>query len=117
MGRGAASKLFDKPMEWGGDYGRKVSCQAWTADRRRRGVGYRRPGQGLAPVEQWNPPLCGGIDMKIARDGTWFYGGTPIARPALVRLFSTILRKDPEGYVLVTPIEKVAITVDDAPFL
>src|ERR1019366_4925668 len=56
-----------------------------------------------------------GIDMKIARDGTWFYGGTPIARPALVRLFSTILRKDPEGYVLVTPIGKVAITLEDAP--
>jgi hypothetical protein len=73
--------------------------------------------RALPPVEQWNPPLCGGIDMKIARDGTWFYGGTPIARPALVRLFSTILRKDPEGYVLVTPIEKVAITVEDAPFL
>jgi hypothetical protein len=71
----------------------------------------------LPPVEQWNPPFCGDIDMKIARDGTWFYCGTPIARPALVRLFSTILRKDPEGYVLVTPIEKVGIKVEDAPFL
>ncbi|MGQ0445444.1 MAG: DUF1285 domain-containing protein [Beijerinckiaceae bacterium] len=71
----------------------------------------------LPPVEQWNPPFCGDIDMKIARDGTWFYGGTPIRRPALVRLFSTILRKDTEGYVLVTPVEKVGIMVEDAPFL
>lgn len=55
--------------------------------------------------------------MRIARDGTWFYGGTPIARPALVRLFSTILRKDSDGYVLVTPVEKVGIKVEDAPFL
>ncbi len=71
----------------------------------------------LPPVEQWNPPFCGDIDMRIARDGTWFYGGTPITRPALVRLFSTILRKDPGGYVLVTPVEKVGIKVEDAPFL
>jgi hypothetical protein len=73
--------------------------------------------RALPPVEQWNPPFCGDIDIKIARDGTWFYGGTPIGRPALVRLFSTILRKDPEGYVLVTPVEKVGIIVEDAPFL
>jgi hypothetical protein len=73
--------------------------------------------QSLPPVEQWNPPFCGDIDMRIARDGTWFYCGTPISRPALVRLFSTILRKDPDGYVLVTPVEKVGIKVEDAPFL
>jgi hypothetical protein len=73
--------------------------------------------KALPPVEQWNPPFCGDIDMRIARDGTWFYGGTPIARPALVRLFSTILRKDSDGYVLVTPVEKVGIKVEDAPFL
>jgi uncharacterized protein len=73
--------------------------------------------RALPPVEQWNPPFCGDIDMKIARDGTWFYCGTPIGRPALVRLFSTILRKDPEGYVLVTPVERVGIKVEDAPFL
>jgi uncharacterized protein len=73
--------------------------------------------KALPPVEQWNPPYCGDIDMRIARDGTWFYCGTPIGRPALVRLFSTILRKDPEGYVLVTPVEKVGIKVEDAPFL
>jgi hypothetical protein len=70
-----------------------------------------------APVEQWNPPFCGDIDMRIARDGAWFYQGTPIRRPALVRLFSTILRKDPGRYVLVTPVERVGIRVDDAPFL
>ena len=73
--------------------------------------------RALPPVEQWNPPFCGDIDMRIARDGTWFYGGTPIGRPALVRLFSTILRKDSDGYVLVTPVEKVGIKVEDAPFL
>ncbi len=70
-----------------------------------------------APVEQWNPPFCGDIDMRIARDGAWFYQGTLIRRPALVRLFSTILRKDPERYVLVTPVERVGILVEDAPFV
>ena len=74
-------------------------------------------GKGLPPVHLWNPPHCGDIDMRIARDGTWFYQGTPIGRPALVRLFSTILRRDDDGYVLVTPVEKVGITVDDAPFV
>lgn len=71
----------------------------------------------LPPVHLWNPDFCGDIDMRIAADGTWFYMGTPIGRPALVQLFSTILRKDPERYVLVTPVERVGITVDDAPFL
>ncbi len=69
------------------------------------------------PVEQWNPRFCGDIDMRIARDGSWFYQGTPINRPALVRLFSTILRKDPDRFVLVTPAERVGITVEDAPFV
>ena len=72
---------------------------------------------GLPPVHLWNPPDCGPIDMRIARDGTWFYMGTPIGRPELVRLFSTILRKDGDEYVLVTPVEKVTIAVDDAPFV
>lgn len=72
---------------------------------------------GLPPVHLWNPPHCGHIDMRIARDGTWFYMGTPIGRPELVRLFSTILRKDGDDYVLVTPVEKVGIIVDDAPFV
>jgi len=68
-------------------------------------------------VQDWNPPFCGDLDMRIARDGTWFYEGTPIRRPALVRLFSTILRRDGDDYFLVTPVEKVGITVDDAPFV
>ena len=74
-------------------------------------------GKGLLPVHLWNPPYCGEIDMRIAADGTWFYNGTPIGRPALVRLFSTILRKDPDRFVLVTPVERVGIHVDDAPFI
>ncbi len=72
---------------------------------------------GLPPVHLWNPPFCGDLDMRIARDGTWFYLGTPIGRPELVRLFSTILRRDDDKYFLVTPVEKVGITVDDAPFV
>lgn len=72
----------------------------------------------LPPVDKWNPPFCGDIDMRIAVDGTWFYLGTPIGRPALVRLFSTILRREADGsYVLVTPVEKVGLKVDDAPFI
>jgi len=74
-------------------------------------------GKGLPPVHLWNPPFCGDLDMRIARDGTWFYLGTPIGRPALVKLFSSILRKDGDTYFLVTPVEKVGITVDDAPFV
>ena len=74
-------------------------------------------GRGLPPVHLWNPDYCGEIDMRIAADGTWFYSGTPIGRPALVRLFSTILRKDPGRYVLVTPVERVGITVEDVPFI
>ena len=74
-------------------------------------------GKGLPPVHLWNPPFCGDLDMRIARDGTWFYLGTPIGRPELVRLFSTILRKDGDDFFLVTPVEKVGITVDDAPFV
>ena len=74
-------------------------------------------GRGLPPVHLWNPPFCGDLDMRIARDGTWFYLGTPIGRFELVRLFSTILRRDGDDYFLVTPVEKVGITVDDAPFV
>ncbi len=74
-------------------------------------------GRGLPPVERWNPPVCGDLDMRIARDGTWFYLGTPIGRFELVKLFSSILRKDGEKYFLVTPVEMVGITVDDAPFV
>lgn len=74
-------------------------------------------GKGLPPVHLWNPPFCGDLDMRIASDGTWFYLGTPIGRPALVRLFSTILKKEDDKHFLVTPVEKVGIRVDDAPFL
>jgi len=73
--------------------------------------------RGLPPVHLWNPPDCGEIDIRIAWDGTWYYLGTPIGRPALVRLFSTILRKDGDRYVLITPVEKVGIVVEDAPFV
>jgi hypothetical protein len=72
---------------------------------------------GLPPVERWNPPYCGDSEMRIASDGTWFHQGSVVTRPALVRLFSTILRKDDEGFMLVTPVEKLSITVDDAPFV
>jgi hypothetical protein len=75
------------------------------------------PGRPPPPVERWNPPHCGEIDLRIARDGTWFYLGTPIGRLPLVRLFASILRRDGADYVLVTPVEKVSIRVDDAPFL
>jgi uncharacterized protein len=74
-------------------------------------------GKGLPPVHLWNPPFCGDLDMRIASDGTWFYMGTPIGRPALVRLFSTILKREEGKHFLVTPVEKVGIRVDDAPFL
>jgi len=73
--------------------------------------------KGLPPVHLWNPPFCGDLDMRIATDGTWFYLGTPIGRPALVKLFSTILKREGDKYFLVTPVEKVGIRVDDAPFM
>jgi len=73
---------------------------------------------GLPPVDMWTPPFCGDLDMEIRSDGTWFYMGTPIGRQPLVRLFSTVLRKDEDGKTyLVTPVEKVGIRVQDAPFL
>jgi hypothetical protein len=76
------------------------------------------PKRGLPPVEKWNPPYCGEIDIRIAADGTWHHNGSPIRREKMVRLFSTILRREPDGRtVLVTPGECVGITVEDAPFL
>ena len=80
------------------------------------GEGARAP-KGLPPVHLWNPAHCGEIDIRIRRDGGWWHEGTPIGRPALVRLFSTVLRKDPDGFHLVTPVEKLKIAVDDAPFV
>ena len=73
--------------------------------------------RGPAPVHLWNPPFCGDIDMRIAGDGTWFYNGSPIGRLPLVQLFASILRRDEDRFVLVTPVERVGIKVDDAPFL
>ena len=74
-------------------------------------------GKGPAPVHLWNPDFCGNIDMRIARDGTWYYMGTPIGRKPMVKLFSTIIRRDGDDYFLITPAEKVGIVVDDAPFV
>lgn len=77
----------------------------------------RAGGRGAAPVEQWNPPYCGDIDLRIAADGAWFYMKTPIGRPALVKLFASVLKREGDRYFLVTPVEKIGITVEDAPFL
>ena len=74
-------------------------------------------GKGLPPVERWNPPFCGDLDMRIASDGTWYYQKTPIGRLPLVKLFASVLKKEGDSYFLVTPVEKVGLTVDDAPFL
>lgn len=87
-----------------------------TAEGLARQVSADRTG-GLPPVHLWNPPYCGEIDMRIARDGTWFHEGTPIGRPAMVRLFAGILKREGDRHYLVTPVEKVGITVDDAPFV
>ncbi|HEY1780977.1 MAG TPA: DUF1285 domain-containing protein [Roseiarcus sp.] len=73
--------------------------------------------RGSGPPPSWDPPDCGDIDMRIAADGTWFYCGSPIGRAPLVQLFASIMRREHDRYVLVTPVEKVGIKVDDAPFL
>ncbi len=84
----------------------------------RAGADRNNPSADPAPVEKWNPPFCGDIDMEIRQDGSWYYMGTPIGRKPLVRLFSTILRRDEDGKTyLVTPAEKVGIRVVDAPFI
>jgi len=80
-------------------------------------TGLPRENKGLPPVERWNPPYCGEIDMRIATDGTWFYQKTPIGRPTLVKLFASVLKREGDRHFLVTPVEKVGIVVDDAPFL
>src|SRR5215467_7352159 len=81
------------------------------------GAARRAGAKGLPPVHLWDPPFCGDIDMRIAADGTWFYLGTPIGRPALVKLFASVLKREGDKYFLVTPVEKCGIIVDDAPFL
>ena len=73
--------------------------------------------KGPPPVHLWNPPFCGDLDMRIASDGTWFYLKTPIGRPALVKLFASVLKRENDKYFLVTPVEKCGIVVEDAPFL
>ena len=73
--------------------------------------------RGPAPVHLWDPPFCGDMDMEIRADGTWFYMGTPIGRPAMVRLFSSVLKREDGKYYLVTPVEKLGIRVEDAPFV
>src|SRR6201982_1557824 len=81
------------------------------------GQGRRAASRGPPPVHLWNPPYCGDIDMRIAADGTWFYQKTPIGRPALVKLFASVLKREGDRYFLVTPVEKCGITVEDAPFM
>ena len=81
------------------------------------GAAQREARRGPPPVHLWNPPFCGDLDMRIASDGTWYYLGTPIGRPALVRLFASILKRENGKYFLVTPVEKVGIIVEDAPLL
>jgi hypothetical protein len=73
--------------------------------------------KGAPPVHLWNPPFCGDLDLRIAADGTWYYLETPIGRPALVKLFASVLKREAEKYYLVTPVEKCGIVVEDAPFL
>jgi len=82
-----------------------------------KGLNEARSAKGPPPVHLWNPPFCGDIDMRIAQDGTWFYLNSPIGRKPLVQLFASVLRREADGrYFLVTPVEKVGIRVDDAPF-
>jgi uncharacterized protein len=73
--------------------------------------------KGPPPVHLWDPPFCGDLDMRISADGTWHYLKTPIGRPALVKLFASVIKREGDKYFLVTPVEKIGITVDDAPFL
>lgn len=92
------------------------SAQAPTADGIASAVKRAAP-RGLPPVDKWDPPFCGNLDMRIARDGTWYYLGSPIGRKPLVKLFSSILKREGDDYFLVTPVEKVGIIVEDAPFV
>ncbi|MEH6664114.1 MAG: DUF1285 domain-containing protein [Brevundimonas sp.] len=79
-------------------------------------AGHAEGGRGPAPVHLWNPDNCGAMDLVIRADGVWMHEGSPIGRPQLVRLLATVLRKDADGYYLVTPVEKLKITVEDVPF-
>jgi hypothetical protein len=105
--------------------GRTTGSEQTMANQRRpetglegiTGAAQREGRKGPPPVHLWNPPFCGDLDMRIASDGTWYYLGTPIGRPALVRLFASVLKRENGKYFLVTPVEKVGIVVEDAPFL
>jgi uncharacterized protein len=100
------------------DHNKSISQSRGTGDLQAIIAQAVDPDRGLPPVERWNPPFCGDIDMEVRADGTWFYMGTPIGRAPLVRLFSTVLRKDEDGKTyLVTPVEKVGIRIVDAPFV
>src|SRR5262245_8546804 len=99
------------------NYRRKTMAKAGQSGLEAIAAGLPRENKGLPPVERWNPPYCGEIDMRIAADGTWFYQKTPIGRPALVKLFASVLKREGDQHFLVTPVEKVGIAVDDAPFL
>src|SRR6478672_8643052 len=99
------------------NYRRKTMAKAGQSGLDAIAAGLPRENKGPPPVELWNPPFCGDIDMRIAADGTWFYQKTPIGRPALVKLFASVLKREGHKYFLVTPVEKCGITVDDAPFL
>ncbi len=103
-------------MAWVSVTTRNACMTKTTADTLAAAVKATRT-KGPPPVHLWNPPFCGDIDMRIARDGTWFYLGTPIGRAPLVKLFSSILKLEDGKYYLVTPVEKVGIKVDDAPLL
>lgn len=81
-----------------------------------KGLDISKPPRGLPPVHMWDPPFCGDMDLIIKRDGTWVHEGSPIGRPEMVKLFASVLRLDPEGYMLVTPVEKLRIQVEDTPF-
>src|SRR6476619_5805019 len=99
------------------DYRRKTMAKAGQGGLDAIAAGLPRENKGLPPVERWNPPFCGDIDMRIGADGTWFYQKTPIGRPALVKLFASVLKREGDKYFLVTPVEKCGIVVEDAPFL
>ena len=95
----------------------KMSTDQPDASNPLKGLGEARKAKAPPPVHLWNPPFCGDIDMRIAQDGTWFYMNSPMGRKPLVQLFASVLRHDADGkYYLVTPVEKVGIRVDDAPF-
>src|SRR5512147_1231280 len=99
------------------NYRRKTMAKAGQSGLDAIAAGLPREIRGPPPVELWNPPYCGDIDMKIASDGTWFYQKTPIGRLALVKLFASVLKREGDKHFLVTPVEKVGIVVEDAPFL